>query len=133
MNSVAGVVPTNGDSPNQDFLKEVVGFIENDDAVEDFAHADDDDDDDGATDRVDAKGNKAKTELPQDPHQEPAANTSQSEKLAATTAKKSVEALTDIGRKIIGVKQIISDCGKKIGPFKKKRGTVTNRLENART
>ena len=31
------------------------------------------------------------------------------------------------------MKQIISDCEKKIGPLKKKRGTITNRLKNART
>ena len=133
VNNVAGVASTIGDSPNQDFLEEVMDFIENDDAGEEFAHAAEDDDADGATDGVDAEGEKANTELPEDSVQEPAANTSQSEKPSATTAKKTAEALSDVGKKIIEVMQIISDCEKKIGPLKKKRGTITNRLKNART
>ena len=39
MNSVPGVASTNGDSPNQDFLDNVMDFIniKNDDAGEKFA------------------------------------------------------------------------------------------------
>ena len=99
VNSVAGVASTNGDLPNQDLSEEVMDFIENDNAGEEFTHIaedDDDNDDDGATDGVDAEGKKASTELPQDSVQEPAANMSQSGKPSATTAKETVEALSDV-------------------------------------
>ena len=116
VNSVAGVASTISDSPNQDFLEEVMDFIENENAGEEFAHAhaDEDDNDNGVPDGVDAEGNKANTEQTQNPPQEPVANTSQSKKRAATTAKESVEALTDVGKKTIEVKQVISNCEKKL-------------------
>ena len=56
---------------------------------------------------------------------------SQSKKPAATTVKESAEALTDVGKKIIEVKQIIVNWEKEICHLEKKRGMITNHLENA--
>ena len=59
VNSATGVASTNGDSPNQDFFEEVMDFIENDDAGEEFADAEDEDDHThGATDRVGTRATK---------------------------------------------------------------------------
>ncbi|KAL7526841.1 hypothetical protein ACHAXR_001674, partial [Thalassiosira sp. AJA248-18] len=110
-NSVPGVASTASISPNQEFLDEIMEFIDME--AGDDAQDDEEDEDDG---QDDGTNGQTIADYPQ----------------PITIPAGSSRELTDVEKRINEINKIIEDSMREIEPLKKKRAKIANRLKNAR-